>query len=96
METDFTIRYHRNSDNLHLKPAGCFDETAARVLTEALKRNIMGVDKIFVHTSELGQIESIGREKFHTALSELAPETVNIIFTGENGGNIIPKGMKIM
>jgi len=96
METDFTIRYHRNSDSLHLKLAGGFDETAARVLTEALKRNIGSEDKIFVHTSGLSQIESLGKEIFQTELSAPQLKTANIIFTGDNGGSIVPEGTKVL
>jgi hypothetical protein len=91
----FQIQHHRNSDNLHLRLTGVFDEEAALSLTEALNENRAGVGKIFVHTAALNQVLDSGAEVFRNSLSSLDRHGAEIIFTGKKGEQIALKAPDI-
>jgi len=87
----FQIQEHRNSDNLHLRLTGVFDEDAALSLTEALKENRAGVGRIFVHTAALDQVLDSGVELFRSNLSSLDRSGAEIIFTGKRAEKLAVK-----
>jgi len=98
MAGTFQIQHHRNSDNLHLRLTGVFDEEAALSLTEALNENRAGVGKIFVHTGALDQVLDSGAKLFRSHLSSLDQPGAEIIFTGKKGEEIAVKapGIRFM
>jgi len=91
MVATFQIQQHRNSDNLHLRLTGVFDEEAALSLMEALSQNHAGVGRIFVHTAALDQVLDSGVEVFRSDLSSLDRQDAEIIFTGSKGEEIAVK-----
>ena len=91
MAATFQIQQHRNSDNLHLRLTGVFDEEAALSLMEALNENHAGVGRIFVHTAALDQVLDSGVEVFRSDLSSLDRQGTEIIFTGKKGEEIAVK-----
>jgi anti-anti-sigma regulatory factor len=87
----FQILQYRNSDNLHLRLTGTFDEEAALALMEALNENRASVQKIFVHTAALEQVLDSGAELFRGNLRSLDRPGAEIIFTGKKGEEIAVK-----
>jgi len=84
----FRIYPYRNSDNLHLRLMGVFDEEAALSLMEALNENSAGVGKIFVHTAALNRVSGSGVEMFRSNVTALDRLGAEIIFTGSAGESI--------
>ena len=91
MTETFQIQHYRNSDNLHLRLTGVFDEEAALSLIKALNENRALVKKIFVHTGALDQVLDSGTKLFRSHLSSLDRTGTEIIFTGKKGDEIAVK-----
>jgi hypothetical protein len=95
MVETFEILRHRNSDNLHLRLTGVFDEQAALLLIEELKLNRTGANKIFVHTAALEDVLPSGSDMFRSRLGSLQQRGAEIIFKGNRGAEIALKASGI-
>ena len=95
MALNFRILIHRNSDNLHLKLLGDFDGSSAHEVLESLRKNYQGISKIFIHTNSLNEIHPFGRNVFHNNLDFVNGKSISLLFTGENAGQLAPKGSKL-
>lgn len=84
MQPKFKIFKHRQSDNLHLRLAGEFNDVSVCELIDVLKDNCNEVMKVFIHTSNLNNIStsSIGRDVFHRNINYLNNKSLRIQFTG--------------
>ncbi len=98
MPERFQIQRHQNSDSLHLRLTGVFDEEAAILLVEELNRNGAGVNRIFVHTGTLDEFLSSGIDLFRSSLGSLDRPGADIIFTGKKGLDFVVKapGIRFM
>ena len=97
MASDFKILIHRNSDNLHLKLAGYFDAAAAQTLINTIKKYGIGAYSIFIHTSDLEQVDHSGSDSFRTTLYSLNSHFFgSLIFTGKDAAFIAPKNSQIV
>lgn len=92
MVPTFLIERHRNSDNLHLRLTGVFDEEAALSLLEELHKHRASVGKIFIHTAALREVLAQGAGMFRNQLASLDRPAAEIIFTGERGEELALKG----
>ena len=88
--SNFKIIKHRSSDTLHLKLLGDFDGTSAFELLDALKRNCFGARRAIIHTSNLTDICSFGKNVFQNRFSEVSKHFAQILFTGENASQVSP------
>jgi len=92
MAANFSISVHRNSENLHLKLTGDFDETAALELANLLKKSSKkGIFKIIIHTSCLNNIVPFGRDTFQTNLYFFSDHFPGLLFTGKHANQIAPE-----
>ena len=94
MASDFKVFIYRNSDNIHLKLAGEFDDSSAHQLFNILNGVFGEVGKIFIHTVGLSFIHSFGKDAFKNkccAIKELIP---SMIFTGKLGSELALPGSK--
>jgi len=91
----FTIRSHRNSDNLHLQLKGDFDEAAAQTLLDELKKDQGWFDKIFIHTNSLGEVWPEGCKKLKDNIIEISDTSAKLVFTGDKGIYLAPDGKEI-
>jgi len=64
MAKNFTISFHQNRKNLHVKLHGNFDGSSALELINTLKEHSNGAEKIFIDTRELCSIHPFGRDVF--------------------------------
>jgi hypothetical protein len=82
MAANFRIFTHLNSENLHLKLVGDFDERSARAVLNALKAYGQLARKIFIHTSDLGQVDPAAREIFKSSFLDFKTGRNRVIRTG--------------
>ncbi len=80
MERGFHVFVHHNSDSVHLKLFGVFDDLSALELNGLIDRYAGNVNKIFVHTEALKQVLPTGKAAFH---KRLMPGIDNLVFTGQ-------------
>lgn len=90
MAASFRIVMNQNSDNLHLRLVGDFDGSSASELLEVLKDRAHAVQRVFIHTSGLGEIHPFGQGVFEKRTSELKEDLQKITFTGEKAEFIAP------
>ena len=83
MADNFIIATHRNSDSLHLKLKGDFDDHSAHELFEIIKKSFNNTLRIFVHTNSLNNILAFNRLLFLRNLQTLKKQNSSILFTGD-------------
>jgi anti-anti-sigma regulatory factor len=96
MATNFTISFHRNSENVHLKLIGDFDGSSAYDLLQALKKYGHDTSRVFIHTSSLRNIHSFGLSVFHDNLKLLGDQSLELVFTGDYGPRFVPENNKAL
>jgi anti-anti-sigma regulatory factor len=90
MASSFRIVMHEASENLHLRLIGDFDGSSAFELIELLKNRAHAVQKVFIHTSGLGEVHPFGLGVFEKRASELREELQKIHFTGDKAELVSP------
>jgi hypothetical protein len=83
MGASFRIFTHLNSENLHLKLVGDFDECSARAVLNAFKTYGEFAKKIFIHTSNLSQVDPAARELFRSTSVDIKAGRNSVIHTGD-------------
>ncbi len=96
MSDCFRVLVHRNSDTLHLRLEGDFDDEAARQVVLLIGANVNGAGRVFIHTNGLGKIFPVGQEVFRENLTPLQRDRISYIFTGEKAMQIAPKGVRVL
>lgn len=96
MSNEFRVLVHRNSECLHLRLEGDFDEEAAREVVFQIGANVNGAGRVFIHTNGLGRILPPGQQAFQQGLPSLQRDCVSYIFTGEKAVQIAPRGHRIL
>ena len=97
MTSDFEILMHQNSDNLHLKLAGSFDAPAAQQLCSFIKAYGGGAGRIFIHTSDIKQIDYVAPSIFRSSLYGLSKNFfTKLVFTGKEAATLAPKNSQIL
>ena len=90
MALSFTIVMQQNGENLHLRLAGDFDGSSAFELLHVLKERVHAVQKVFIHTSSLGEVHAFGQSVFEKRVPELRDELKKIHFTGDKAELVSP------
>jgi len=91
MAENFRIIFHRNSESLHLKLFGDFDENSSYKLLKILKKNAHRASKIFIHTTCLNHIHPLATKIFQDHLNALNGLSVSFLFTGKDALQLVPK-----
>lgn len=93
MAANFRIIVHQNSDNLHLRLDGDFDESSAYVLLDMIQRRCPFASRAFIHTNGLGHIDSFGPSLFRNRLGELKHcQHMRVRFTGDHAKELTSAG----
>ena len=90
MASNFRVSTHRNSENIHLKLIGDFDEISAHQLIDVLEENRKNINKVFIHTNSLRRVHPFGCHLFHHHLKTLERPLMNILFTGDHANRFVP------
>lgn len=96
MAEGFRVLVHRNSESLHLRLEGDFDEEAARQVVTMIGANSNGAGRVFIHTNGLGMISSTGQQVFRRQFPLCRKNRVSFIFTGEKAVQIAPPGQRVL
>ncbi len=96
MGSNFKLLTYNNSENLHIKLTGDFDEEAAEILMKSLHKHHKKFRKIFIYTSCLNSIEFAGTEAFQNRYELLADDLNDILFTGEHAEHIAPYAWQVL
>jgi len=96
MAKNHQIFVHKNSDYIHMKLVGDFDDSLASELLNLLEKNCTDASKIFVHTNCLRTVSSLGREVFHKKLNVLNGKSTQLLFTGEYASQLIPENNDLL
>ncbi len=93
MASKFKIFMHQNSDNLHLKLSGDFNDISVCELIEVLKRNCSNVNKAIIHTGSLDNVRlsMLGRDIFYKNLDDLDSGVMDVTFTGDRASKLAPQ-----
>ena len=92
MASSFRIVMHETSENLYLRLIGDFDGSSAFELLEVLKDRADAVQKVFIHTSGLGEVHPFGQGVFEKRASELREELQKFHFTENRKGITLQDG----
>jgi len=84
MDKNFEIFVYSNSENLHLKLKGNFDDSSASQLISVLEEKSTNVSKVFVHTSNLEEILPSGIDMFHKGVNGARNFFKKVMFTGKH------------
>ena len=87
MKNTFHIAVYQNSDCVHLKLFGCFDDLSALELSELVDRFNGNVGKVIIHTGALDHVSSAGTSVFHRRVVAAAK---NLIATGSYADQFLP------
>ena len=90
MASNFRVSTHRNSENIHLKLIGDFDEVSANQLIDVLEENCKSVNKVFIHTNSLTRIHPFGCNLFHHHIKKLESPSMSVLFTGDHANRFTP------
>lgn len=96
MSNFFRVVVHRNSDTLHLRLEGDFDEEAAREVVFEIGANVNGAGRVFIHTNGLGRVFPPGQEAFRKGLPASQKGRITFVFTGEKATQIAPEGYRVL
>ena len=94
MSANFQIYTHRNSENLHIKLLGDFDDASACELIDILEKNSEDDLRVFVHTSNLNEISPSGIDSFRQDINRL--KNFAEISRAERSKVMLPSTMKII
>lgn len=96
MATNFRIKVHQNSENLHVRLDGDFDGSSAYELLDILKKRCPFTSRAFIHTNSIKHMYPFGTSVFRSHLDELKPcKHIVLEFTGEHAQELIPEGSDI-
>jgi hypothetical protein len=77
--------------------AGRFDAAASQQLVAFLKAYGEGASSVFIHTSNINQIDISATDIFRSALYSLNSHfSAKLIFTGKDAASIAPKNSQIV
>jgi hypothetical protein len=88
MAENFKISVHRNSDNLHLKLLGDFDDASALELLDTVKKLARGASKVFIHTSTLDKVHPVEMKNVLKTIDDMGDRGIPFYFTGNYEGVI--------
>ncbi len=84
MASNFKLFLHETGDNIHMKMCGDFDGTSAHELITAIQKHAHKSNQVFIHTEDLGNIYSFGRDVFQNNLGVLKKQSNKIVFVGKH------------
>jgi hypothetical protein len=73
-----------------MKMCGDFDGTSAHELITAIQKHAHLSNQVFIHTEDLGNIYSFGREVFQNNLGLLKMQSNKIVFVGKHQDSLVP------
>jgi anti-anti-sigma regulatory factor len=95
MSTNFHIDIKKQSGNLHVSPIGDFDGNSAWELINLLDDQYDGTGRVVIDTRRLSSIDPFGCSTFQCRLNLSRLPSNRLVFLGERGHEIAPKGSTV-
>ena len=92
MALNFRINRKRKNSRLYLKLSGDFDGSSALELVRELERASAKADSVYVDTCGLSSVLDFGEEVFLKKCPITSNADQKLIFCGEYGDRLTPKG----
>ena len=89
MASNFKLILHETRDSTHMNMRGDFDGTSAHELITALQKHAHESNLVFIHTEDLGNVYSFGRDVFQNNLGHLKKQSSKIVFVGKHQDSFI-------
>ena len=89
MASNFKLFFHKTRDSIHMKMCGDFDGTSAFELITAIQKHAYKSNQVFIHTEDLGNIYSFGKDVFQNNLGVLKKQLNKIVFVGKHQDSLI-------
>ena len=84
MASNFKLFLHETKDSIHMKMCGDFDGTSAHELITAIQNHAPKSNHVYIHTGELSNIYSFGRDVFQNNLGLVKKQSDKIEFVGRH------------
>jgi len=89
MASNFKLFLQETRDSTHMKICGDFDGTSAHELITAIQKHAHKSNQVFIHTEDLGNIYSFGRDVFQNNLGHLKKQSRKIVFVGKHQDSFV-------
>lgn len=95
MSTNFQVVFEKKNRDLHVKTRGDFDGTSACRLIDLLRQKYDGKGKVIIDTQHLRKVYPFGCSTFQCRLNMSRVPAKQLVFEGEKGFDIAPRGSKV-
>ncbi|WP_155318007.1 hypothetical protein [Desulfosarcina alkanivorans] len=96
MSINFQVEFKKSNGNQHVNPRGDFDGSAAWELIKVLHEQYDGRGQVYIETSNLRELCPFGCSTFQCGLNRKHLPADRLIFKGEKGVDMAPKGSNVI
>jgi hypothetical protein len=96
MPSNFSMRIHPNSDNVHIRLLGDFDGAAACRLVASIEKYKKYARKVFIYTNDLQNVHALGKETFRNTIDLPVDDVLKLVFAGKHAAEIAPYSFQII
>lgn len=96
MSTNFKIESKRHNGDWHIMPVGDFDGSSAWELINLLTDKYNGEKRVLIETRNLRTVRPFGCSMFQCQFHQCRIPTNRIVFKGEKGHALAPKGCQVV
>ena len=89
MASNFKLFLNETKGSIHVKMCGDFDGTSAHELITAIQNQATRSNQVYIHTGELSNIYSFGREVFQNNFRLIKKQQDKIEFVGKHQNSFI-------
>lgn len=89
MASNFKLFLNETKGSIHVKMCGDFDGTSAHELITTIQNQATKSNQVYIHTGELSNIYSFGREVFQNNLRFIKKQQNKIEFVGKHQNSFI-------
>lgn len=96
MSVNFNVEIRQHEGNLHVRPEGDFDGSAAWELIHSLYEHYNGEGSVYIDTGKINDLCPFGVSTFRCFLNLRRIPANRLIFKGLRGHDMAPKGSKVV
>jgi hypothetical protein len=96
MGSQFKMRVHPNSENLHIKLLGDLDTNAIDMLALHIDIGSKKFRKLFIYTNDLTYIDNSSRDILKEKIATTGIDMLNLKFAGERAADIAPYPFQVI
>lgn len=96
MSANFKVYFKRYNGNLHVRPRGDLDGSAAHFLIRLLKEKYNGNEEVVIDTRNLRTVQPFGSSTFQGRIHQCGIPSDRLSYTGANGAELAPDKGKVI